>query len=51
MPEFYMTFAPKNIFPIFFWGGEGGGRGRQMRPASVSYAYGPDVNGRKMSAG
>jgi len=35
MPEFYMIFARKNIFPIFLGGGGG-----QVPPAPVSYAYG-----------
>jgi len=31
MPKFYMHFARKIFFPIFFWGGA----------PPVSYAYGP----------
>jgi len=33
VPEFYMIFARKYFFPIFFFGGG------QMPPTPVSYAY------------
>jgi len=34
MPKFYMIFARKIFFPIFFFWGE-----EQVPPAPVSYAY------------